>query len=561
MVVFANLSIRMKIISTFVLLFFCATALCLFSYLQLNRVNQAGEAVAGDLQGVVLLGDMVQLSQKIHALDLLAHFARTDAERAQYRQRMDRAHEAFSAAWSHYAPSVHGPEEQAVAATLKTAWQHFLAVEEEVVALDLADEHDLAATVLFDDLQADTKAFGDAVGAALAYKRADGARAVSRGRESGDSARFWGLAVLAGMAGLCAIVGALLAVGISSPIAAMTRAMLRLAERDMAVEMPHLGRADEIGGMAGAVRVFRDSMIAARELAAQQEAARAARERRAERVETLVLSFEDKIGQMVGSLGRASTALESTARAMNVTARETEARAETVSSAAASANAGTQTVAAAAEELTASIAEIARQLARASAMTTRAVEDADRTDGIVTTLAEGAERIGDVVHLINKIAAQTNLLALNATIEAARAGEVGKGFAVVASEVKGLAQQTGRATEEIGGHIARIQSATTATVAAIQTVSITIKEVSRIAMSIASAVEEQSAATAEIARNVQAVSGNAAGMLDGVAAVGATAQKTEGAACSVLEAAGDVSRQAGNLSQEVVAFIAGVREA
>ena len=167
-----------------------------------------------------------------------------------------------------------------------------------------------------------------------------------------------------------------------------------------------------------------------------------------------------------------------------------------------------QTVASAAEELSASISEIARQVAQSSEIADQAVQDANRTDSIVKTLADGAQKIGDVVGLISTIAGQTNLLALNATIEAARAGDAGKGFAVVASEVKSLANQTAKATEDISQQVAQIQVATKEAVTAIEAISQTIGEVSRIATAIAAAVEEQGAATQEIARNVhEAASG------------------------------------------------------
>jgi methyl-accepting chemotaxis protein len=218
-------------------------------------------------------------------------------------------------------------------------------------------------------------------------------------------------------------------------------------------------------------------------------------------------------------------------------------------------------VAAAAEELTASIGEIGRQVAQSSKITSKAVDDAKRTDTIVRALAESAEKIGNVVGLITDVASQTNLLALNATIEAARAGDAGKGFAVVASEVKNLANQTGKATEEIDAQITHIQAATKEAVEAIRGISATIEEVSAISTTIAAAVEEQGAATAEIARNVQQTTQAAQEVTVGISGVSQAASETGEAAGHVLAAASDLSKQAEQLSGEVHTFVAGVRAA
>ena len=174
-------------------------------------------------------------------------------------------------------------------------------------------------------------------------------------------------------------------------------------------------------------------------------------------------------------------------------------------------------------------------------------------------LADGAEKIGEVVGLITTIASQTNLLALNATIEAARAGDAGKGFAVVASEVKSLANQTARATEEIGTQIGQIQAATKEAVAAIRGITTTIDEVSAIATTIASAVEEQGAATAEIARNVQQTAQAARDVTVNISGISETANETGAAAGHLLGAASDLSKQAERLSAEVDSFVAGIR--
>ena len=198
---------------------------------------------------------------------------------------------------------------------------------------------------------------------------------------------------------------------------------------------------------------------------------------------------------MVGKVSSAATELQATAQSMTGTAGQATQHATSVAAAAEQASANVQTVAAASEELASSIAEISSQVAQSAKVAGKALEDARRTDAVVQALAEGAQKIGEVVGLINDIAGQTNLLALNATIEAARAGDAGKGFAVVASEVKNLATQTGKATDDIARQIAQIQTATKDAVVSIQGIGVTIGEISEIAAAIAAAVEEQGSAT------------------------------------------------------------------
>jgi methyl-accepting chemotaxis protein len=281
--------------------------------------------------------------------------------------------------------------------------------------------------------------------------------------------------------------------------------------------------------------------------AASETAHRVAAEHKAT-LHQMADAFESKVGRLVGMLSSSSTELEATAQSMTGTANHSNRQAVAVASAAEEASTGMQTVASAAEELTASISEIGRQVAQSSKITGKAVDDAKRTDVIVRALAEGAEKIGAVVGLITDIASQTNLLALNATIEAARAGDAGKGFAVVASEVKSLANQTGKATEEIGAQITQIQAATKEAVEAIRGISATIEEVSEIATTIASAVEEQGAATSEIARNVQQTTQAAQEVTVGISGVSQAASETGAAAGAVLTSASDLSKQAAELS-------------
>ncbi len=380
---------------------------------------------------------------------------------------------------------------------------------------------------------------------------------------AGARASAWRVMVATMAAGLALLFGA--AIMLTRTILGLLRrladAMTRLAKGEALEAVPGAGRADALGAMAASVQVFRDSRLRADRLDAEQTAERGARQRRAEQIERLVATFQDGVASLATGLGASSHELERTAQSLSATAQRTDAQAGDAASAVSEASAGVQTVAAAAEQLTASIGEISRQVTQSARITRDAVEDVRRTDRIVHTLEDGASRIGDVVGLITTIAGQTNLLALNATIEAARAGDAGKGFAVVASEVKNLAQQTGRATEEIGGQVSQIQAATRDAVAAIQGISKTIEQVSAIATTIAAAVEQQGAATAEIARNVHRTAASTEQVSRTLGELNGAASATGGAAAQVLSVASVLSRQAEQLSGEVGGFVAGVRAA
>ena len=350
--------------------------------------------------------------------------------------------------------------------------------------------------------------------------------------------------------------------GIVRPIRAMVDCLKRLADGNLETQVFGTERKDEIGEIAATTQVFKENMVKARDLTAEQEEAkrRAAAEQHAA-MNRMADEFDASVGGIVGTVSSSATELEKSAQGMSSTAEETNRQSTAVAAAAAQATSNVQTVAAAAEELAASITEISRQVSQSATIAKQAVDETSRTNAAVNSLSQEAEAIGDVVKLISEIASQTNLLALNATIEAARAGDAGKGFAVVASEVKNLATQTAKATDDISAKIQSIQQATSQSVSAIQSIGKIIEEISQISGTIAAAVEEQGAATQEISRNVQQASQGTNEVSANISGVTDAAGETGHAATQVLAAAGDLGRQAETLRAQVSEFIARVREA
>lgn len=365
-----------------------------------------------------------------------------------------------------------------------------------------------------------------------------------------------GIAVIAG--GVAWMIGR----SISGPLNQLSSRMRELADGRLDGEIPGVGRGDEVGAMAATVQIFKDNALRMRELE-QAEAVtqqRAAAERRAA-MENLAVEFEGSVNGIVRSVAAAAQGMQTTAQSMTATASDATSRASTVTTVSQGASDKVGTVAAAAEELSSSVAEISRQVNRSSEVANKAVGDAERTNATVRALSTGAEKIGEVIGLINSIAAQTNLLALNATIEAARAGEAGKGFAVVASEVKALANQTAKATEEISAQVAAMQTSTGDAVAAISGITQTIAQMSEITNSISSSIAQQGDATREIARNIQSVATGSNEISAHIGGVSQAAVATGTAASEVLANARELETQSGLLRQAVDGFLAKVRAA
>jgi methyl-accepting chemotaxis protein len=362
-----------------------------------------------------------------------------------------------------------------------------------------------------------------------------------------------------------AAIGLALAVGIfgiARPMGALVALLQRMAQGET-VEMTALGRGDEIGETARAVdgvkQMLTEKARAEAEAQVRQDQI-AAQQRKAEMIK-LADSFEAAVGEIIETVSSASTELEASASTLTATAGRAQELSTMVAAASEEASSNVNSVASATEELSSSVNEISRQVQDSARIANDAVSQARTTTDRVGELSKAASRIGDVVELINTIAGQTNLLALNATIEAARAGEAGRGFAVVASEVKALAEQTAKATGEIGQQISGIQSATQDSVSAIKEISGTIEKLSEISSTIASAVEEQGAATQEISRNVQQAAHGTQQVSSHITDVKRGSSETGSASSQVLSAAKSLSQDSNRLKLEVGKFLNTVRAA
>ncbi len=444
--------------------------------------------------------------------------------------------------------------EQAILARKLTAYQHdFFAW---VATTELIDKEQSAVSAAFAAIEPDIDAVEQSI------KRSSEAAQLAE-QVSRDSTR-WRIELAIILVTLAVGASALL-IGrsISRPLSALTRAMIALADGNFSVILPGLGRKDEVGDIAEAVETFKlkAEQKARDEAEAKIRQDRAVAELRRQDMHRLADAFESAVGEIVDTVTSAATELEASARSLTATADGSKRLATVVAAAAEEAATNVQSVAAATEEMSSSVDEIGRQVQESARVARAAVDQADATNARVTTLTAAANRIGDVIELINTIAGQTNLLALNATIEAARAGEAGRGFAVVASEVKALADQTAKATGEIGQQITGIQTATHDSADAIATIVGTIGKIREISSTIASAVEEQGAATREISRNVQQAAVGTSEVSSNVCNVQQGAQETGAAAAQVLAAAHTLAEDGVRLKGEVRSFLATVRAA
>ena len=559
---FNNMTIRSKIVGVFSLILMVTIGLGLFASQRLAVVD----AFAADLSSNWLtasnsLGRVYGDSMRLRQLQAAHAMASTPEQKAKEEATMKDVLADVQKYLDIYTPTIESAEEKAIADPMLAMWKTYLADNDKFLQLSRTGNFRATYDLYVGQLRTDFNKYYDKLKEDLAFQAAGGEHEKQQVTATYESARIWIFSAIGFAALFCIFTGYLIISGVSKPIRGMTDAMGRLAKHDLTTEIGGVGRRDEVGQMASAVQVFKDSMIEADRLRQEQEEAQRRTEARSAKMDELARAFETNVGTVVQSVASQATQMESSAQAMSATATETTQQATAVAAASEQSTANVQTVASATEELSSSIVEIGRQVSHSSQIAGNAVSEAEKANQMVQGLASASQKIGEIVALINDIADQTNLLALNATIEAARAGEAGKGFAVVAAEVKNLATQTAKATEDISGQITGVQNATQDAVRAIGLISNTIAEIDRIATTIAAAVEEQGVATQEIARNVEEAAKGSRDISANIGSVTEAANGTGASAAQVLAAARVLTGQSTTLSTLVQRFLADVKAA
>ncbi|MGA2996011.1 methyl-accepting chemotaxis protein [Bradyrhizobium sp.] len=558
----SQLSIRAKIISLVSLLLLTLAGMGLLSATSMRSLNANTREIASNwLPSIKALGELHADVITFRAIIRQHMLAETKEDKEGVEKALDNLVQKNKKVRKAYEAMINSPEERALYTDWSQRWEEYRTIAAKMV--ELSRKNGLSRETL--DLNKQMIKVGNDADVILEKDielNNVGAERDTRSAEETYSSVLMMLALIVGVAILAgAAVGFYVIRDVSSGIASIVDPMQALGKGELDAEVPHRGEKTEIGQMADALQIFKEALIAKR--AADQAAAKDAEAKieRGRRVDGITRTFEQMIGEIVNNVSSASSQLEASAGQLSATAARSQELSTTVASASEEASTNVQSVASATEELSSSVNEISRQVQESARMAGNAVDQARSTTERVGELSKAATRIGDVVELINTIAGQTNLLALNATIEAARAGEAGRGFAVVASEVKALAEQTAKATGEIGQQINGIQAATQDSVNAIMDISGTIEKLSEISSTIAAAVEEQGAATHEISRNVQQAAQGTQQVSSNVTDVQRGATETGAASSEVLAAAKTLSTDSSRLKSEVSKFLTDVRAA
>ncbi|KQT84823.1 chemotaxis protein [Methylobacterium sp. Leaf465] len=560
---FKTLTIRTRLVASFAIITFFIVAIGWLGMSGVGRINALLTAVQTNWLPSVQVSGRIDVALARYTTSLLRVTQTTDAgDQAKIEADMTKRREQVGALSKSYERLISSDAERGHFQAFRREVTTFFGVADRIVAAArTAPKGEAYALYLSDGVEPRRRA-STALEKLIEINDAGAAQAEAEGVALAAQTTSIALAALGVAVVLAVLLATLIIRSVTRGIDSVVQPMTALTAGNLAVTVPHQGTGTEIGRIADAVQVFKESLIRMKALEADTASARAGAEaQRRQAMQEMADGFERAVGGIVDSVGRAASELQATAQAMSGTASETAGRSLSVAAAAEEAASNVETVAAAAEELGSSVQEIGRQVQGSAELAGAAVCEAGTTAALVQELSGATARIGDVVKLISDIAGQTNLLALNATIEAARAGEAGRGFAVVATEVKELAGQTARATDEISTQIARIQGATAESVHAIDAIRGRIDEISAVATTIAAAVEEQGAATQEIVRNVAQAATGTGEVTANIAGVAGAAEETGAAASQVLASASALARQSDHLGQEVGRFLAGVRAA
>ncbi|UTW56039.1 methyl-accepting chemotaxis protein [Kordiimonas sp. SCSIO 12610] len=553
------------------------------SLYHINEVNSVKQRYAINFRGSV--HDRAIAIRDITLVDT-SELDGVEADIKRLKADYDRSETAMDALFSD--PSMVDSQEESILRRIKATQQSTLPLIERIIELRRAGQNDSAKALLLAEARPNFVTWLAQINEFIDLEELKNKEETQETRDIADGFQITMLIVTL-IATLISIILAYWTVSSVRPLGILTGKIEQLAGGDLSTDIPVQTSQDEVGLITGAISIFKENAIQQRALEAEQrereaaeherkareeeerqnaqlerqrqreeEAEQARAERRREML-SLAEHFEASVRGVVEGVGQSARSMQAAAEGLTSTANDTSNKSEVVAHAAEQASNNASMVANAADELSSSVREITSQTNQSSAAARDAVSRTEAAASDVNELVNAAQKIGDVVNLINDIAEQTNLLALNATIEAARAGDAGKGFAVVASEVKSLANQTAQATQEISDQVTGMQSATTTAVNAIEQIRDTITNIDSTAVSIASAVEEQDASTQEIARNVAEVSAGTQEVRGNITSVSEGAAQTGNAASELLGAAQQLNHQSDELSREVDEFLRQIR--